>query len=123
MCQGHKEDLCDQTEKEMDSDEGGHVVGSHRRVLSRRVTVLIPLLAILLRSLAENRERGHRDSVTLAASLACSGHCGQMVCPGLGSPCNGEPPSPGCHKLLGRASVPLHGHPGGINACLGVGWV
>lgn len=87
------------------------------------MTVLIPLLAILLRSHAENRERGHRGSVTLAASLACSRHCGQMVQPGLGSPCNGQPPNLGCHKLIGRASILLHGDPGGINACLGVGWV
>lgn len=123
MCQGHKEDLHDQTEKEMNSDEVGHVVGSHRRVLSRRVTVLIPVLAILLRSHAEIGERGQRGSVTLAASLACSRHCRQMVQPGLGSPCNGEPPSPGCHKLLGRVSIPLHGDSGGINACLGVDWV
>lgn len=62
MCQGHKEDLCDQTEREMDSDEGGHMVGSHQRVLSGGwggvggITVLIPDLAILLRSHAENRE-------------------------------------------------------------------
>lgn len=123
MCQGHKEDLCDQTEKEMDSDESGHMVGSHRRVLSRRVTVLIPVLAILLRSHAENSERGHRGSITLAASLACSRHCGQMVQPDLGSPCNREPPSPGCYKLIGRVSVPHHGDPGGINACLGVDWM
>lgn len=26
MFQGHKEDLCVQTEKEMNSDEGGHMV-------------------------------------------------------------------------------------------------
>lgn len=43
-----------QSEKEMNSDEGGHMVGSPWRVLSRWVTVLIPILAILLRSHAEN---------------------------------------------------------------------
>lgn len=78
------------------------MVGSHWRVLGRPVTGLIPVLAILLRSHAEDGERGQSGSITLAASLACSWHCGQMVQPGLGSPCNGKPADPGCQTLMGR---------------------
>lgn len=87
------------------------MVGSHRRVLGRRGRGLTPILAILLRSHAGNRERGHRGSVTLAASLACLRHCGQMVQPGLGSPYNDKSANSGCQTLTGRVS-------GGLSAYL-----
>lgn len=74
----------------MGSDVCSHMAGRCRRALGRQVTGPIRGSEILLRSHVETGEPGQAGAVCLAANLARSEFCQQMVWPGPGSPCEAE---------------------------------